>query len=189
MKKTIALAVVAGLGAVAAAQPSTVHDFGAVNGMATFSGSHTAGNQIIWFALDLSAGATYLDITSNGSAFDTEIGLYRADGTLVTSDDDDGISLQSTLTFGTGTGLLLGDAFNLGGNGLAEGEDGAMPGAGTYYLALGRFNVTFGTSAFNVTSTATTAGGNYSITVYSNVPAPASLALLGLGGFVTRRRR
>lgn len=188
MKKAMALAVVAGLGAVAAAQPATVHDFGAVNGMSSYSGTLDSGTQILWFALDLSAGATYLDITSNGSAFDTELGLYRADGTLVNSDDDDGIGLTSVLTFGTGTGLLLGDPSNLGGNGLAEGEDGAMPGMGTYYLALGRFNVTFGTTDFNVTSTGTS-GGAYTITVYSNVPAPASLALLGLGGLVTRRRR
>ncbi|MCL4222743.1 MAG: PEP-CTERM sorting domain-containing protein [Phycisphaerales bacterium] len=188
MKKALALALVAGLGTVAAAQPTTVYDFGAVNGMASYSGSHTATGQVIWFSLVLSSGATYLDITSNGSAFDTEIGLYRADGTLVVSDDDNGIGLQSTLTFGTGTGLLLGDTFNLGGNGLAEGENGPMPGAGTYYLALSRYNTTFNPTGFSVTSTGS-AGGAYTITVYSNVPAPASLALLGLGAMVVRRRR
>lgn len=188
MKKALALALVAGLGTVAAAQPTTVYDFGAVNGMASYSGSHTATGQVIWFSLVLSSGATYLDITSNGTAFDTEIGLYRADGTRVADNDDDGISLASTLTFGTGTGLLLGDSFNLGGNGLAEGENGPMPGAGTYYLALSRYNTTFGNTGFTVTSTGS-AGGAYTITVYSNVPAPASLALLGLGAMVVRRRR
>ena len=188
MKTTVALAVVAGLGAVAAAQPATVFDFGAVNGMASYSGSQDVAGEIIWFSLDL-GGETYLDIASNDSLFDTEIGLYRADGTLVASDDDDGFGLQSVLTFGTGSGLLLGDSFNLGGDGIANGEDGALPGAGHYYLALGRYNVTFGVDSFGVTSSSTTAGGGYTITVYSNVPAPASLALLGLGGLVARRRR
>ncbi|KAA0214640.1 MAG: hypothetical protein DYG94_08190 [Leptolyngbya sp. PLA3] len=188
MKKALALALVAGLGSVAAAQPTTVYDFGTVNGMESYTGSHTASGQVIWVSIDLSGGETYLDITSNGTVFDTEIGLYRADGTLVTSNDDDGISLQSTLSFGTGSGLLLGDSWNLGGNGLAEGENGAMPGAGHYYLALSRYNTTFGATGFDVTSTGT-AGGAYTITVYSNIPAPASLALLGLGGLVARRRR
>ncbi len=188
MKKALALALVAGLGSVAAAQPATVFDFGTVNGMSSYSGSHDAAGQVIWFSLDLAGSETYLDITSNGSAFDTEIGLYRADGTRVADNDDDGIGLTSVLTFGTGTGLLLGDAFNLGGNGLAEGENGPMPGAGHYYLALSRYNTTFGNTDFSVTSTGA-AGGAYTITVYSNVPAPASLALLGLGGLAIRRRR
>ena len=57
--------------------------------------------------------------------------------------DDDGIGLLSVLSFGTGSGQMLGDSFNLGGDGIANGENGAVPAAGSYTLAIGSFDINF----------------------------------------------
>ncbi len=189
MKKTLAIALVAGISTVAVAQPSTIHDFGAVNGSADFTTSIGAA-EVQWLSVVLGGGATYLDLTTSigASNIDTEIGLYDAGGNLVGTDDDDGIGLLSTLSFGTGSGLELGDPWNLGGDGFANGEDGPLPGPGTYYIAIGAFNTTFGSTAFDVTSTSS-AVGDITVTVFSNVPAPASAALLGFGALAATRRR
>ena len=115
--------------------------------------------QIVWYTITVpNVGAsTYLDIDTEGSLLatsnDTEIGLYRADGTLVVSDDDDGSGLLSQLSFGAsfptrpavGTGLAY------------DGRDGTLT-AGQYYLAIAGFNSTFNATSWNVTSTSTNTG-------------------------------
>ena len=87
---------------------------------------------------------------------DTEIGLYRADGTLVASDDDDGSGLLSQLSFGasfpTRPPVGNGAAYN--------GRDGNLP-AGTYYLSVSGFNSTFGASCWGVTSTSTSRSSSF----------------------------
>ena len=95
----------------------------------TLTSSGTFGEgEIAVFEFTLGSGGTYLDLTTNGSTdviggggADTEIALYFGTGssaTLVPSasngDDDDGIGLSATLTYGVGSGLVLGDAGNLG---------------------------------------------------------------------------
>ena len=173
--------------------PSTVADLGGLNGNTSVSGVLGDG-QVNWYSFQADA-FTFLDINSNNSSFDTELGLYDAFGNLIGNDDDDGISLSSTLTFGTGSGLLLGDAFNLGGDGIADGEDGALA-AGLYYLAIGQFNTGIATSDFNVTA-GTQCGGDYTIDFYTDastavpVSEPSILLLIGLGlvgiGFARRK--
>ncbi|GAB4386259.1 MAG: hypothetical protein Kow0022_14700 [Phycisphaerales bacterium] len=191
--KTIALAVVAGLGAAAAAQPATYVDLGQITGDTVINGFFDAG-EVAWVRFEIPAISApfYLDFATEGSTnpdsstADTELGLYDSVGNFVATDDDDGVGLFSVLTFGAGSGLTLGDTFNLGGNGIAEGEDGNLAG-GVYWLAIGEFNTTYNASGWSVT------GGNeavnYVLSIYASVPAPASLALLGLGGLVARRRR
>ncbi len=148
----------------------------------------------IVFTTTGASGPIYLDMTSNGSTdviggnpADTELGLYLGTGagaTLVANDDDNGIGLSSVLTFGAGSGLMLGDPFNLGGDGIANGEFGNLA-AGTYTLVIGEFNTTFG-----ATLGATTFGNeavDYRVEFFTNdagfsiAPEPTSLMVWGMG--------
>ncbi|RMH10921.1 MAG: hypothetical protein D6695_10450 [Planctomycetota bacterium] len=193
MKKAFVLAALAGLGTTAAAQPASYVDLGAITGDTVINGFFDAG-EVAWVRFEIPAisAPLYLDFATegstnpDGSTADTELGLYDGVGNFVATDDDDGVSLFSVLTFGAGSGLMLGDSFNLGGDGIANGEDGNL-GAGVYWLAIGEYNTTYNAANWDV------AGGNeavnYVLSVYANIPAPASLALLGLGGLVARRRR
>lgn len=187
----IAALGVAAAGTVAAAQPTTVFDFGAVFGSASFT-TTVAPNEVQWFSFSLANGASYLDLTTTlgQTGIDTEIGIYDAAGNLVGNDDDDGIGLRSTLSFGAGSGQMLGDPFNLGGDGIANGEDGLLPATGVYYVAIGEFQVNFDPTGFGVTSTGTDTGGTITLTILTDaVPAPGAIAMLGMGGLVATRRR
>ena len=168
----------------------------------TTTGSFDAGSAA-FVEFTLGPGGTFLDITSNGSldtlggnGADTEIGLYMGLGptaTLVEDDDDDGLSVQSTLSFGTGSGLLLGDSFNLGGDGIANGEDGAMPAAGDYTLVIGEFNTVFPGVLGDISTfgneDVTYIAEFYSDATVSLVPEPATASLLAVGGLALLRRR
>ena len=92
-----------------------------------------------------------------GTTFDTELGLFDAEGFLLGANDDSGGTLQSAL--------------NLDDFGLTAGE--------TYYLAAGAFNTMF-SDGFGATSTST-ASGTLMINGLSvaAVPEPGTLALLG----------
>ena len=127
-------------------------------------------------------------IDTFGSDFDTELALFDQAGDLIVNNDD-AVGLQSEVSTeinATTVGL----------------------GAGTYFFAVGGFNHIFADGFSAVASSANgTASGLiggqingiafsgsvdvdsvqwYSFTV---VPAPASAALLGLGGFAAIRRR
>lgn len=193
MKNVLAIAALAGLSTVAVAGvvPTTVADFGVVSGSADATATIPAfGVDVFWISFEV-AGGTYVDITTSlGSVgTDTEIGLFDSSGNLLDEDDDDGIGRASTLTYGTGSGMSLGDLFELDGSGVADGSDGAMLTAGTYYVAFGGFDTTF-SSGFGASSTFFDFDdADMTITVLSNAPAPGSLALLGLGGMAISRRR
>jgi len=106
------------------------------------------GASFYLFTLSQDASAplgTFLDIDTEGTFGDTELGVYRTDGTLVVSDDNDGSGLLTQLSFGAGTRPAVGNsvAYN--------GRDGVLT-AGTYYLAVAQFNAVFG-SGFNISST------------------------------------
>ncbi len=94
---------------------------------------------------------------------DTELALYDSSGAVVLTNDDSGTLLSALVVSG-------GDL-----------------DAGTYFLAAGGFNTTFGDD-FQATSTSVNSGP-LTITGLSVVPEPTSLALLGLGGLAALRRR
>lgn len=143
----------------AAAQPAAT-DLGALpTGPTTVSGSLAAG-EIVWYTITIPTVTApgYLDIDSEGSLLaasnDTEIGVYRSDGTLVVSDDDDGSGLLTALSFGAS--FPTRPAF---GSGVAfDGRDGAALTAGTYYVSISGFNTLFGASGWAVTSTSPNTG-------------------------------
>ena len=182
MKRLVTLGLVLSLSFGAYAQPAAL-DLGNLTGDLVHTDTLTAGS-VDWYMFTI-GDLPYIDISTNDSTFDTEIGLYDAAGALIANNDDDGIGLTSVLTFGTGSGLLLGDSYNLGGNGIAEGENGLL-GAGTYYLAFGGYNTVFNADNWDVTTTSTYAG-DYIISFY--IPEPASIALLALGAISVLRRR
>jgi MYXO-CTERM domain-containing protein len=189
MHRNALFAVIAG-GAIAApalAMPMTVADLGVLTGD-TQVVVDIDPNEVAWVSFTLPAGGTYLDLNTNGSGIDTEMGLYDDAGARVANDDDDGIGLTSTLSFGAGSGLMLGDSFNLGGDGIADGDDGPL-GPGTYFVALGEFDVTFNDTMFDVVSTGTDSGGRIILDVYTDVPAPAAASVLGIAGLAAVRRR
>lgn len=133
--------------------------------------------EVQWFSFELAGGAGALPweislagSTNTGGSFgddDTEIGLYDAAGNLIATNDDE--------DFGNGILTSLLDSAGVGA--LADGE---------YFIAVGNFNTTFG-PAFGASSTST-AVGNTKLTV-NFIPAPAGLAMLGLGGLAMGRRR
>lgn len=96
-------------------------------------------------------GAATLTIDTLGSNFNTHVGLYDACGNLVSVNDDIGAGLQSRLQF---TGL----------------------DAGTYYLSIGAFFTTFGSTEFNVTPSLDGPGG---IALVNVATAPANDTYFG----------
>jgi hypothetical protein len=123
-------------------------------------GANVASGEVKWYSFELcndvdAAQSEWFDIHTNGSVLgDTEIGLYDASGNLVSSDDDSGLGLKSFLTYGTGSGADIDGADSID---VSDGFNGAVLPAGTYYLAAGAYNMTFGATGFAVT-TGTDAG-------------------------------
>lgn len=134
-------------------------------------------SEVLWYSFDVTGGAggmawsiSTAGSTNTGGSFgddDTELGLFDSDGNLVASNDDE--------DFGAGVLTSLLDSNTVGA--LADG---------TYYLAVGNFNTVYG-PGFAADSTST-AEGTSKVT-FSFVPAPGSIALLGLGGLAAIRRR
>ncbi len=134
--------------------------------------------QVHWYKFNLlqsvdGVNSLFLDIDSEGSVLtggafpdDTEIGLYKADGTLMANDDDSGSGFHSQLSFGSGSTTAT------VGNGAAyDGRHGAVP-AGTYYLAVTAYDATFG-ATFWAVDTGSTHTGTISVDIYTNTGAIA----------------
>lgn len=145
---------------------ATAIDLGTLNygGALSAAGLSSAGSvNGKWFKFNLSAeNHDFLDLTTLGSSFDTEIGLYDSAGNLVGDNDDGPINLTSLLQF----------------------DPPNVPAAGQYFVFVGGYNTAFGSTGFDVTPGA--AAGNYQLTI---VPAPGALALVGMGGLLAARRR
>jgi len=145
------------------APPTTVATLN-LNGCAdsdTYSGAYDANVEgIVWVELIYDGGCSEITIdneTTTGFT-DSEIGLYDALGNLVGSDDD------------SGTGSL----------GLFTQQ--SLP-AGTYYIASGAYNITFGATDFNATTSSTTATGN--IVINASTPNAPDFVNLQFPGTAT----
>ncbi len=171
MKNVLTIAALAALAGTAAAQPAVFLDLGVIGG----EGNYT-----------FDTNGSFL--TSGGFDMDTELGLWDNAGTLLGNDDDGGDGLWSLINadLTAGSYWLGGSEFN------SEFADGwAMTGS---QFESGEFgdidlNVNGAFAGSQVAGNLDT--GNepvvwFKVTV---VPAPASVALLGLGGLVATRRR
>ncbi len=155
--------------------PGSAEDLGTIGSGTTVTRSSVATPgpyAFRWYRFTVPAGLTatggvYLDIDTNESIVDltqtdTEIGLFRADGTLAASDDDDGLGLAGLLSFGSGTRPGTEDF-------AYYGQDGALA-AGEYYLVIAPWDAVF-SDGFGVSSD-NTAEGSYNLRVSSGVDAP-----------------
>ncbi len=154
----------------ALAQPVVDEDLGSITAFTPATITRTvvfdaATNPVQWYQIVLptvNSASAFLDMfTHAATGTDTEVGLYRADGTLVDSDDDDGAATFSALSYGSTTVAFAGrvnpivnGTQSAGVN--SNGRDGAADIiAGTYYIAVSKFNATFGATGFTVTTTGT----------------------------------
>ncbi len=140
-------------------------------------------NVIQWYSFttneSTSAAGVFFDIdtmaTGSSNQVDTEIGVYDNSGNLVANDDDDGHSVRSALSFGNTTPRTMPpDPFGFT-NGLdANGRDGNLA-AGTYWLAVGQFNVIFNATNWDVTSSATGPGNTVEVNFRTDAMVPVEL--------------
>ncbi|HYF15790.1 MAG TPA: choice-of-anchor X domain-containing protein [Phycisphaerales bacterium] len=166
-----ALLVLAVGSAAALAQPTIEEDLGTLApGSLTRTAAFNGGADFRWWKFTLAnpvrmADLTFLNFDTHGSAtgagaIDTEIGVYTDAGLLVASDDDDGEGTRSAMSFGSGDATFPGGS-TTGTPAIHNGRDGTLP-AGTYYVVVGRFNVTFGATNWGVsTSSTATVPGTY----------------------------
>jgi len=157
-------------------------------GMTMVTGTLNPG-QVIWYKFtipEIDGGAgDFLTLDTHGSTLtggsfgdgnDSELGVYSSAGALKGTNDDCDFSsgdLLSCMNFGADQllpPLPLGDL-----------------SAGTYYVALGGFDTSYG-AAFGASSTSPVSG-SYKLTLNTNVPEPTTLGLLALGLAGLRRRR
>lgn len=156
-------------------------DFGTIGtpGVLNFARNFPVG-AVRWYIFSLgeaTTGSKFVDIDtesttgfgSGGFANDTVIALYSPYGELIASDDDDGSSRRSQLSFGpaAGTRPAVGDgvAYN--------GRDGSLEAGKIYYLAVCGIDGTF-EDAFNATTNSISIG-SIIVNIRTNVVAPPTL--------------
>ena len=171
-----------------------VLDLGTLSGSELTGTVTVAAGEIKWLRFTTTFDAIdptrLLDIHTIGSTVaDTEIGVYTVDGTLVADDDDSAAGLLSQLSFGNiGPREAIPGPTGSTAGAIRTGIDGPLT-AGTYYIAAGAFNTTFGAADFNATSTAT-ATGNIVVTLLTDGqtgPVGCNVAdIVGIGGAGTQ---
>lgn len=203
MKKILVLAMLASASAAQAqlwveipdapaALPFTAQMTVGVGALTTISGGGDfPGDTVDAYCIYITSPTAFSASTVGGTSQDTQIWLFRPDGTGVTFNDDAG-PLQSTITgaFVTAPGLYIlavsaydTDPVNAAGAALwldtPFGTERAPDGPGA------------GTPVAGWTGGPDLAPYRIALTgaEYCDVPAPGALALMGLGGLVAARRR
>lgn len=171
MKNVLAIAALAAAAGTVAAQPATFLDLGVIGG----EGNYT-----------FDTNGSFM--TSSGFDMDTELGLYDNAGTLLANDDDGGDGLWSLVNADLTAGMYwLGSSeFNCD---FADGWaiTGTQFESGEFGDIVLNINSAFaGSQVAGNLDTGNEPVAWFKVTV---VPAPASMALLGLGGFAAIRRR
>ncbi|WP_179022220.1 T9SS type A sorting domain-containing protein [Winogradskyella forsetii] len=123
-----------------------ISDCGPGNGDSYNAAFDASVQNIVWAQLNYTGSCISLTVDTILSNFDTEIGIYDANGVLLGTNDNGGTGIDPQSLF-TEIGLTN----------------------GTYYIAAGASNMTFGAD-FDVTSTNTTA----TFTMYINVSTPSN---------------
>ncbi|MFZ2875748.1 MAG: DVUA0089 family protein [Phycisphaerales bacterium] len=203
MKKLLVLAMLASASAAQAqlwveipdappALPFTAQMTVGVGALTTITGSgNFPGDTVDAYCIHITSPTAFSASTVGGTTQDTQLWLFRPDGTGVTFNDDAG-PLQSTITgaFVPGPGLYILAVS-------AYDTDPVAAGGGALWLdgPFGVERAPDGPAAGSPVAGWT--GGPdlipYRIALtgaeYCDVPAPGALALLGLGGLVAARRR
>ncbi len=124
-----------------------------------------------WWRFDSLPAGGILEATvqnTTGTFSDSYLGVFDSSGTLIFSDDDDGAGFLSSVL---------------------AGDNVLIPGDGILYFAVTSYQGTLGQEtnpASYLNENNNTSSGTFDLVV---IPAPSSLALLGLGGLVATRRR
>ncbi len=182
------------------AQPTVDADLGRFDDVADRSFQQfvitTPANPVRWYSATLPRVADphrLLDIFTWGTtAYDTEVGLFAADGTLIANDDDDGASNFSAITFGiTNTAApgrvhpttAAGQTPGVPNDGRDGSFSGAAPGptAATYYIAVTEYDAAFANN-FSVTRTGAASGVITTLVVNCRTPGgftPTSMNIYG----------
>lgn len=152
-------------------------------------------NEVQWFSFTLTEAITaanglYLDIDTYPNTnhhVDTTIGVYNSQGNRVAVNADAGDVFYAQLSFGDTDPARGPLTYTVGSETFlanpAAGINGNLT-AGTYYLAVTRFEATFGETDFAVSSDSN--GTDTFLLQFRGpsiaaVPEPATIALLGLG--------
>lgn len=158
-------------------------------------------NEVQWYSFTTGAineiNGLYLDIDTypnNNHHVDTSIGLYDSLGNRVAVNADAGEVFFSQLSFGATTPergpLTYTEGSETVSANPAKGINGNLV-AGTYYLAVTRFQATFGSTGFDVSSNSN--GTDTFLLQFrgqstSAIPEPSTVALLALGAGVVLHR-
>jgi len=158
-------------------------------------------NEVQWYSFTTGAitelDGLYLDIDTypnNNHHVDTTIGLYDHLGNRVAVDADAGVIFFAQLSFGDSTPergpLTYTEGSDVFSANPAKGINGNLA-AGTYYLAVTRFQATFGETDFDVSSNSN--GTDTFLLQFrgqstSAIPEPSTIALLALGAGVVLHR-
>ncbi|MCW5768970.1 MAG: hypothetical protein KIT19_09820 [Phycisphaeraceae bacterium] len=176
MKKTLAVLAASGMALAASADVLVVD----ITGWRTFAGYGNVNNSSI--TIPLPAGST-IDSASYEINFDAINGSWRSELVLSLNDGLVGAFFDhAPSTLGSG------------GNFVGSGNFGSLPGAwagGPFVLTTGSLFVTafetFDDGGASVQDARINSGRI--VINYTPIPAPGSLALLGLAGLAARRRR
>lgn len=190
-----AAAIVGMLASTAMAQPSNTINAGL--NPTSYSNVSAVGPSVIqWWSFTLTQAMTasqYMVIdnwtnTYTGGTFgvgDSELGLYDGVGNRLGSWDDFG-------TLARRERIVIGNSTAAGGDGYSGWGTPTLAalGAGIYYVGVGPYNCTWNATGWSATvAPAGTVVGDPGIQIFSNIPSPGALALMGIAGLIGGRRR